>query len=148
MSLFAACSTGFYGSYCNISCPLGTYGPDCAGVCPPKCLDENCHYKYGCVENATEKTVTIQPGRKCAFCSSILIHWKCICIKYQIRLYLTKANFSTLELTQHTNASCVSLVAQQTHMLLFTEKPVIKNDFCIRKKCSAREKRKRKIDKS
>ena len=53
---FSACARGYYGSYCNTTCPTGTFGDKCAGVCFPNCSSETCHNVYGCLERSTAKT--------------------------------------------------------------------------------------------
>ncbi|XP_078332197.1 uncharacterized protein LOC111101462 isoform X2 [Crassostrea virginica] len=50
---------GFYGSFCNITCPSGSYGVDCAGDCTPTCLYYQCHHVYGCMKNITDQITTI-----------------------------------------------------------------------------------------
>ncbi|XP_078315704.1 uncharacterized protein LOC111099858 [Crassostrea virginica] len=45
------CSAGYFGDFCNRTCPAGRYGPLCGGVCTPKCSVKQCHHVYGCPEN-------------------------------------------------------------------------------------------------
>ncbi|XP_078332215.1 uncharacterized protein LOC144625396 isoform X1 [Crassostrea virginica] len=52
-----ACAPGYYGSFCNITCPSGSYGVDCAGACST-CLHDHCHHVYGCLKNITDHTST------------------------------------------------------------------------------------------
>ena len=58
-----ACAPGYYGSFCNITCPSGSYGVDCAGACST-CLHDHCHHVYGCLKNITDHTSTGIPGNK------------------------------------------------------------------------------------
>ncbi|XP_078315699.1 uncharacterized protein LOC144620034 [Crassostrea virginica] len=44
------CSSGYYGDFCNRTCPSGSYGPRCGGMCTPKCSAKTCHHVYGCPE--------------------------------------------------------------------------------------------------
>ena len=60
---------GFYGSFCNITCPSGSYGVDCAGDCTPTCLYYQCHHVYGCLKNITDQVTTISSGNKCLLIS-------------------------------------------------------------------------------
>ena len=65
--LFVACKEipGYYGSFCNITCPSGSYGVDCAGDCTPTCLYYQCHHVYGCLKNIPDQISTIESGNKC-----------------------------------------------------------------------------------
>ncbi|XP_078332219.1 uncharacterized protein LOC144625396 isoform X2 [Crassostrea virginica] len=56
-----ACAPGYYGSFCNITCPSGSYGVDCAGACST-CLHDHCHHVYGCLKNITDHTSTGIPA--------------------------------------------------------------------------------------
>lgn len=78
-------------------------------------------------------TVTIEPGRKSSI-SYFILQFSFIGNVYALNTkfaYIVEGNFSnsTREVTQYTNLSDVSLVAQQTYMLLFTEEPVTKNEL-------------------
>lgn len=61
---FAACTSGFFGSLCDLKCPLGFFGPNCAGKCFPMCTDYICHHVYGCSNSTTDTIPTITSGKK------------------------------------------------------------------------------------
>lgn len=47
--IFAACTQGYFGKFCNKSCPLGKFGDRCGGKCFPRCTDEYCDPVNGCL---------------------------------------------------------------------------------------------------
>lgn len=55
------CKKGYYGLYCNQSCPNGTFGDECAGRCPLGCDNKDCNHVTGCkkyTNNTTPKMLT------------------------------------------------------------------------------------------
>lgn len=42
------CDIGYYGEFCNLTCPPGLFGVGCGGECLPMCSVENCHHVHGC----------------------------------------------------------------------------------------------------
>ena len=64
---------GYYGSFCNFTCPSGSYGVDCAGDCTSTCLYYQCHHVYGCLKNITDQITTIASGNECLL---IIIEFK------------------------------------------------------------------------
>ncbi|XP_062596719.1 uncharacterized protein LOC134258193 isoform X3 [Saccostrea cucullata] len=46
------CSTGYYGLYCNMSCPYPHYGTDCDEKC--QCEQQTCNFITGCLDNTTD----------------------------------------------------------------------------------------------
>lgn len=47
--IFAACAPGYFGKFCNKSCPLGKFGDRCGGKCFPRCTNEFCDPVKGCL---------------------------------------------------------------------------------------------------
>ena len=58
------CATviGYYGSFCNISCPPGTFGIGCAGICSLLCPTADCHHKFGCLPRSSSVFQTTDSG--------------------------------------------------------------------------------------
>ena len=60
---FAACSTlGYFGAFCNVTCPPGTFGRGCAGNCSEVCPFENCHHVFGCPPGSSNVLKPTQSG--------------------------------------------------------------------------------------
>nr|XP_022290647.1 uncharacterized protein LOC111102271 [Crassostrea virginica] len=57
------CSSGYFGDFCNRTCPAGRYGPLCGGVCTPKCSVKKCHHVYGCGERNTTTVQAMVSGK-------------------------------------------------------------------------------------
>lgn len=58
--IYAEC-TGYFGRFCNKSCPPGRFGHRCGGDCSPECTDEYCNPVSGChltTQNTTKLTVS------------------------------------------------------------------------------------------
>lgn len=55
---FAECDQGYFGPYCNISCPIGTFGDRCGGSCFPECTDVYCDPVKGCIYITGKRTTT------------------------------------------------------------------------------------------
>lgn len=51
----AECKIGYFGQFCNISCPPGAFGKLCGGLCSPTCTDQDCDYIIGCVYKSTDE---------------------------------------------------------------------------------------------
>lgn len=44
---FAVCSPGYFGPFCNSTCPPKSFGAECGGYCV-KCSVEECDHVHGC----------------------------------------------------------------------------------------------------
>lgn len=44
----AECTLGYFGKFCNESCPPGRFGYRCGGWCAPECTAEYCNPVTGC----------------------------------------------------------------------------------------------------
>lgn len=51
----AECKIGYFGQFCNISCPPGAFGQLCGGLCSPTCTDQDCDHIIGCVYKSTDE---------------------------------------------------------------------------------------------
>ena len=60
---FAACDLGYYGEFCNLTCPPGLFGISCGGICLPTCALENCHHVHGCQDHTTTIKSTNQGNK-------------------------------------------------------------------------------------
>lgn len=59
--IYAECTAGYFGTFCNESCPPGRFGNRCGGRCYPKCTDEYCNHVSGChliIKNTIQLTVS------------------------------------------------------------------------------------------
>lgn len=55
------CTSGYFGTFCNESCPPGRFGHRCGGRCSPECSDKYCNHVSGChllTKNTTQLTVS------------------------------------------------------------------------------------------
>lgn len=61
---FAECDQGYFGPYCNISCPIGTFGDRCGGSCFPECTNEFCDPVKGCFYVTRKMRQTTSLGKE------------------------------------------------------------------------------------
>lgn len=62
---FAACLPGYFGQFCNESCPQGRFGDKCDSRCYPKCTEIYCHHVAGCQNTNVTTTGRTLPGKHC-----------------------------------------------------------------------------------
>lgn len=60
------CSTGWTGSYCDISCIKGSYGKDCAFVCKGRCKNGCNHVNGKCDDGCEPGWYTVDCNKECS----------------------------------------------------------------------------------
>ncbi|XP_078335226.1 uncharacterized protein LOC111100057 [Crassostrea virginica] len=90
------CSTpGYFGSFCNLTCPRGTFGRDCGGNCSGLCPFESCHHEFGCTTGSSSVLKTTESGEK-----QIYIE-KSIEMSFPTTTSFTYQQNNTLFITEH-----------------------------------------------
>ena len=121
---------GYYGSFCNITCPPGSFGAGCAGYCPSTCLHNYCHHVYGCLKNTTEQTTKITSGKNCV--PIFVVNWNVDSVNRKCTSYYNNSFIHNLYLhikEEHTHSSDVSSISMQQITMLITDKPVKQSEF-------------------
>ena len=121
---------GYYGSFCNITCPPGSYGAGCAGYCPSTCLHNYCHHVYGCLKNITEQTTKITSGKNCV--PIFVVNWNVDSVNRKCTSYYNNCFIHNLLLhikEEHPHSSDVSSISMQQITMLITDKPVKQSEF-------------------
>lgn len=57
---FLGCQPGYYGKFCNTTCPSRYYGLKCGSKCITECLD--CHHVNGCLSDFEKTTESKSSG--------------------------------------------------------------------------------------